>query len=969
MSTFSDQVKAHYSSLLPENLIMPMARLGPRYGLREVERLKEELVLDRGRAIEERIKNRLQELHLARLASESPFGTMREVRYLARTNVRMVLLAGAGAGKTTALLDLIVNFGMDALLVDLADLSAVEGGLPEYLSDLVRDELGQELPPTFFLNALRAGKMMVCFDALDSIVDAAARGKMVTRLELWAKEYPQARFVVTSRANVYNPELNPDLFAHITLAPREGPVEDPLLAWDAALEAWKVEGREAKEVYYTERRRLWRHLAWAMLENKVRAVDQAQAIEWLADAAERDSTLKLNKRRAQRAAEALIEGSVPQLDLLVKGEGWFGFASRRLHEALVARAIVDRATGGVAALWTLVEPHLWEIAWREPILKAFSVLADEQPDVWAALIRRLLDAGNADAFEATLHRHLLLAAQALAVNAGRDLDVQARVVNGLIAWLRDPKASGRRDALNALFELGDLAASIDGVLALAGDAELDAWAQQAVAQLLGKVGRARLDEAVTAAKTIVENGAAPDLNRKAALLSLGALVIGLDFADERRAAAQAQLLTWINIPEDENAPKLPIDVRGVAVETLGRLVVQSGEAAMIEQFLHWMRAPQEAKIPFTIQISAARVMHVLLERNPNDEALIGKLIELVNDPQVDAGVRIELAEALGHYGHSAAVVSALVQIGMDTKQRYVDQRDAFDALRRLAYVTPEVVEACKLVAQTTDRKFKDFVRLAAAYALSTLGEPALSMQLVLGLVADKSIYRSTRHDAFRIVGEMGLSGIEALDEAAVAILRIWAKEENTTEDIRERAIESLYVLGAEGEGYVQDLIAVLQNKREYRRVRQKAAWALGRLPEAWAEPACEGLRAVLYDPEEKSDVFRTEISRSLLRYVEEEPAVKYLKAVTQESYMAQARHDAAMVLIEYGMAEDAIEPLLELVTDLNIADNLRETAAMALGRCALGHPEVNEGFQQVLAAESLEPNVRRAVYEALKALM
>lgn len=971
MSTFADQVKAYYSSLLPANLVTPMARLGPLYGLREVERQKEELILDRGRAIEERIKDRLQQLHLARLAAESPFGTVREVRHLARTNARMVLLAAAGAGKTTALLDLIVHSDLDAMLVDLDDLSQVEGGLPEYLAGLVRDELGQELSPEFFLTALRAGKMMICFDALDSIVDHMARGKMVTRLELWAQEYPQARFVVTSRTNVYNPELNPDLFAHITLAPREGPADNPLQAWDAALEAWTVEGREAKEVYYAERRRLWQHLALAMLENKVRAVEHAQAVEWLADAAERDGTLKLNRRRAQHVAQALIENSLPHLDLLVKGEDWFGFATRRLHESLAARAIVDRADGGRAeatAFWSLIQPHLWEIAWREPILMALAALADQQPALWTVLMGRLLDAGDGDALEPTLHRHLLLAAQALAVNPGRDPAVQERVVNGLLAWLRNAHAAGRRDALNALFELGELPVTVAGVLALAQDAELDAWAQQATAQLLGKVGHARLDEAVAAAKAIVENGNAPDLNRKAAVLSLGALALGLDPADERRVALQGQLLTWIDVPADENAPKLPIDVRGVAVETLGRLVVQSGQAEMIEQFLHWMRAPQEAKIPFTIQISAARVMHVLLERNPNDEALIGKLIEIVNDPHVDAGVRIELAELLGRYGHSAAVVSALVQIGLNTQQRYVDQRDAFDALRRLAYVTPEVVEACKQVAQSTDRKFRDFVRLAAAYALSTLGEPALSMQLVLGLVADKSIYRSTRHDAFRIVAEMGKSGIEALDEAAVAILRIWAKEENTTEDIRERAIESLYVLGAEGEGYVQDLIAVLQNKREYRRVRQKAAWALGRLPEAWAEPACEGLRAVLYDPEEKSDVFRTEISRSLLRYVEEEPAVTYLKAVTQEAYMAQARHDAAMVLIEYGMAEDAVEPLLELVTDLNIADNLRETAAMALGRCAFDHPEVIEGFQQVLAAETLEPNVRRAVYEALKAL-
>ncbi len=962
MRLLTDQIKAHYSSMLPENLAAPMARLGPKYGIREVERLQEELVRDRGRAIEERIRERLTLLSLARLASESPFGNLRSVRQLVRTNPRTVLLAGAGAGKTTALLDLAVHSDADVILVDLADLAAVEGGLPEYLADLARDEFAQELPPDLIAGALRSGKMTVCFDALDAIVDDRERGKMVSRLELWAQEYPQARFVVTSRTDVYAPELNPDRFSHVVLAEGVGATEDPAQAWRDALAAWQVDGREAKEVYYTERQRLWQHLALAMLENQAHVVGEAQAVEWLAEAAERDSALKLNKRRAHQAAEALIRGSVPQLDLLVKAGGAFGFATRRLHEALAARAIVERAAGGVQAVWALIEPQLWSVAWREPILLALRALSTDRPDVWAGLIGRLLDAGGADALESTLHRHLLLAAQALAGGAPVAPSVGARVADGLIAWLNNSQAAGRRDALNVLFELGGAPAVVERVLSLAQNAEVDEWTRQAVAQLLGKIGLTRLDEAVQAAQAIVENKDASELTRKAALLSLGALIGTLDAADGRRVSMQEQLVAWIQGDE------LPIDVRGVAVETLGGLAIQSGQTGLSEQFLAWMRAPEEAKIAFTIQISSARVMRAWLDRTPDDRALIGKLTEIVADTHVDASVRIELAEALGGYGHAADVVSALVEIALNTKMRYVDQRDAFDALRRLAHATPEVVEACKQAAQSSDRAYKDFVRLAAAYALSTLGEPALSMQLVLGLVADKSIYRSTRHDAFRIVGEMGVSGLQALDEAAVAILRIWAKEENTTEDVRERAIESLHVLGANEAGYVQDLIAVLQNKREYRRVRQKAAWALGRLPEQWAEPACEGLRTVLYDQEEKSDVFRVEIARSLLRYVEEEPAEAYLKAVTQESYMAQARHDAAMVLIEYGMAEDAVEPLLELATDVKIADNLRETASMALGRCAPGHPEVVEGLQQVLGEESLEPNARRAAYEALKAL-
>jgi HEAT repeat protein len=357
-----------------------------------------------------------------------------------------------------------------------------------------------------------------------------------------------------------------------------------------------------------------------------------------------------------------------------------------------------------------------------------------------------------------------------------------------------------------------------------------------------------------------------------------------------------------------------------------------------------------------------------MAKTAHDKALNDRLWELVADEEVDSTVRIELAETLGKLGREKEAAALLLAMGLNTKLRYVDQRDAFAALGRVGYADSEILEQVRGIAQTTDRKFKDFVRLAAAYALEGLGERALSIQCVLQLVADKSIYRSTRHDAFTLVGEAGFSGIEALDEATVAILRVWSKEENTTEDIRERAIESLTMLGVSEREFVQDLISIMQNKREYRRVRQKAAWALGALPQEWAGPVCEGLQAVLYDPDEKNDVLRVEIARSLLKFIEEQPAVDYLKAVTEQAYMAQARHDAAMVLLEEDMVEDAIEPHLLMVLTPEIADFLRQSAVHALGGCAVGNQEVIEGLQRVLEQPELEPNVRQETYYALMAI-
>jgi HEAT repeat protein len=175
-------------------------------------------------------------------------------------------------------------------------------------------------------------------------------------------------------------------------------------------------------------------------------------------------------------------------------------------------------------------------------------------------------------------------------------------------------------------------------------------------------------------------------------------------------------------------------------------------------------------------------------------------------------------------------------------------------------------------------------------------------------------------------------------------------------------------LGVSEREFVQDLISILQNKREYRRVRQKAAWALGALPQEWQAPVCDGLQSVLYDPEEKNDVLRVEIARSLLRFIKEQPAIDYLKAVTAQAYMAQARHDAALALFEYGMIPEGIEPLLEMVLTPEIADFLRQSAVHALGVWSVGNEEVIQGLRRVLDQPDLEPNVRQETYDALMAI-
>jgi hypothetical protein len=1047
---YANQMAQRYAALLPKVVAPVLAYRGPRYGARELARVQETLVRDRKRALESKIKERLDEQAQVQLTCSAPFGEPLAVRDLVKSESRLVLIAEAGAGKTTVLRDLAANpFDENVLtvLVDLPAFAASTLSLPEYLAQDAQGSLSlDDITANFFAAALKGGHILVCLDGLDEIVGAESRTKMVRRIETWAAQFARARFIVTARSHAYDLVLGGDLFTRFTLQPwSESVVADLEDAWNTSLDAWTAEGRAANDPSYAERHRLWQDLAMAMREQGVSFVTAEQAQAWLADAAENDDALGLNKRRARRAAETLLQESVSHLDLVVQNEDGLGLSSRLLQDILVGRAIASRVAGGLDSAWDKIAPRLWDTTWRQPLLLAARFLSQADPALWAEFLLRLLSAGKQDGLEPALHRHLILAAQALAfsdIAQELDSELQQRIVDDLFVWLSDPKAAGRLVAVDLLYALVDVAAATEGALqfgqaaidaarnlaareaeaaekkkaakaaeeakaaeavakmraaqkageiekareiaeaamaeqkepaedALVDDAVegvLDDWARQAAGLLLGWLGRARKKEAADVLQAMVENDDEKNvLVRKAAAMSLGQLFLGMDEAAAAenaalRAAIQNKMMGWAR------GKTLPIDVRGVATDALGQVLIDSGQADLLDEFIFLARGvSEEEKIMFTIQIAAARALNVMAQK-ARDKALNGRLWELVVDEQVDPSVRIELAETLGKMGREKEAASLLLAMGLNTKLRYVDQRDAFAALGRVGYADPEIIEKVQSIAQTTDRKYKDFVRLAAAYALEGLGERALSIQYVLQLVADKSIYRSTRHDAFTLVGETGFSGIEALDEATVAILRVWSKEENTTEDIRERAIESLTMLGVTDKEFVQDLISILQNKREYRRVRQMAAWALGALPQEWAEPVCDGLQSVLYDPEEKNDVLRVEVARSVLRFIEEQPAVDYLKAVTEQAYMAQARHDAALVLLEFGMIEDAIEPLLVMVLTPEIADRLRQSAVHTLGVCAAGNEQVIQGLQQVLDHPELEPNVRQETYDALMAI-
>ena len=297
-----------------------------------------------------------------------------------------------------------------------------------------------------------------------------------------------------------------------------------------------------------------------------------------------------------------------------------------------------------------------------------------------------------------------------------------------------------------------------------------------------------------------------------------------------------------------------------------------------------------------------------------------------------------------------------------------DTRAALEALGRVGYADQAILDQVLKIAQTKDRKVKDFERLAAAYALGGLGHADLAIQHMLMLIADKSLFRSTRNDALGYVGRLGSTGEADLDAAVVAVLQIWVNEENTTEDVRENAIESLRVLRAGQDEVIRDLVSVIQNKSTYPRVRRVAAAQLGRFPVEQKDMVVDALSPVFYDPDEKSDLLRVPIARMLFLWGEDEQALAYLRLAAEQSYMAQVRYNASMVLLEIGEVGVGTVELLRLAQNPEIADVIRCDAARALGLWMTGNEDVALAMAGITRDAALEPNVRDAAYASLRAI-
>ncbi|HUT20935.1 MAG TPA: NACHT domain-containing protein [Anaerolineae bacterium] len=909
---------------LEEGYVPLYARRGPQYAVRELPHAQKALNDARRRAREEQIREVLTQRPYVDLLAGAPLGPAVSVRDVWAEDRLVVLLGKAGAGKSTALRHLAVQrpTGRDGslltLIVELGSFAASGQALVDFLAADAA-EMGLQMTPAFFRDVLANGQAVVCLDGLDEVADPAVRVRTVEQIEAWTGDYPRTRFLVTAREEAYEPRLNGDKFAHFVLRP------------------WNDKGLEELEA------------AW----------DRASA-EWT----EEEAAAQLEK------------------------------APRLVRDIVRAREVAALFAGGkLNAGWKELRAHLWDTDWRERVALIYRVLSQEQPQVWGKVMSLLLEAGERDPYESVTHRHLLLAGLALSASdptADLDGEVVGKVIDGLFEWLSDAHAAGRQDGFEALFRLAGRRQVGERAVELVSDEEEGAWVRAAAALLLGQSSGVAAGKAVEALSLRIkpiepsgkEEGSESENEdesgdeqedkdekkeehlrvRQAACTSLGQLALRPGLDEELKAEVEAKLVEGIRDGE------LPIDVRLAMTEAVAAIAVAEPSEERIGLLFSLARGEGEERPPYAVQVAAGQGLSVLL-RKTGDADLMDRLWELCQDQEVDESVRVVVAQALGVQADAERAAHILLEASRDTGIYPPGRRQALEALGRLGYADDAIVEALITIAETQDRKTKDFERLAAAKALGEIGYLDLSLQNLLVLIADKSIYRSTRNDALRLLGEVGLSGDEDLDDASIAVLRIWVTEDRTTEDVQEQAMESLVMLQAAREEVVRDLISVVQDKRAYPRVRRAAVGALARLPIEDRQMVVDSIEVPFYDREEKSDLLRVPTARLLYLWGNDEHAPEYLRLAAEQSYMALVRHLAGIVLHEIGDDENAVPTLRKLATDASIADPIRCDSLRALSFWNVGDRELAEQLLPIFGEEEPMPSVPEAAYEAMKLLL
>jgi len=471
----------------------------------------------------------------------------------------------------------------------------------------------------------------------------------------------------------------------------------------ALMDTWdEVKGlpiAEKKRPFYRYRRRLLERLAHDLhtqpeKPGKLQTVKEGDMKSLLTRFLMQKQQLKFanDPDGAQEEARAFVRLARGRTGLLVeRGEGIFGFPHLTFQEYLAACDIEKRSMPyGVDAVWKEIKDRLHDPHWREVILLLLGSL-NRYEDAPTILVERVLETGKEDKFEPVLHRHLYLAARALADRVDVADDLRRRVVTTML------KIAGKAHPWEQIATISELSwlkgdnYAVDGLLALAQDQKIDYEVRIDAASALGQMGHAVEADEI-----------------------LFALI-----RDEMKTYAIAAHVFF------------NLFVRGHVGER-----VQEGLLALAQN------ETMDYQVRFTAILNAGELRHI-------GEKLRDGLLTLARDEKADNSLRRQAASALGHSGSSEEkVLDALLALVKDTKVKDWVRSAAASALGHSGSSEEKVLDA--LLALAKDTKVKEGVRSEAASALGKLGSSEEKvLDVLLALAKDTKVKYGVRIAAYR----------------------------------------------------------------------------------------------------------------------------------------------------------------------------------------------------------------------------
>ncbi|MFH1927164.1 MAG: tetratricopeptide repeat protein [Chloroflexota bacterium] len=603
----------------------------------------------------------------------------------------------------------------------------------------------------------------------------------------------------------------------------------------ALVETWEgVKGltiEEKQRPFYHRRRRLLERLAYQLHAGgeepgKLQAIKEGDLellltrflmeSGWLGSRQDPDG--------ARDEARAFVRLARGRTGLLVeRGEALFAFPHLSFQDYLAACDIEKRCMRrGVAAIWSEIKDHLHEAHWREVILLLLGSLGkyDEAPTL---LVERILEAGESDKFEPLVHRHLYLAAYALADRVDVTDDLYSRVITAVLEVARTGHSwSFNRLLLEPLGEAADAIATISGMkgdrrsnealLGLVLDSHSEAWGRCKAASALGELGHVG-DKVLDGLLGLARNEEVEVEVRCHTASVLGQL---------GRAEEAADVLLSLATGEE-----VGIWVRYLAASALGQLS-RADEATVILRGLvrdrkasHWLRR---------------EIVSILVQLGRAEEAIV-LLRSLTWDENVEDDVRCEAASALGQLGRAEEAYEALLALASDDKE--VSDRVRYLAASAIGQLD-RVDDATRLLrGLVRDENVEDDVRCEAASALGQFGRAEEGAELLRGLARDENVEDDVRCEAASALGQFGRA-----EEGAELLLGL-ARDENVEDDVRRSALFALVELGCAEEKILDGLLGLARDEKAPDVVRSLAAYALGHLGRA--EEGAEILLGLVLD--------------------------------------------------------------------------------------------------------------------------